>query len=117
MENLMTFGDSYTNETRLQYFFQHGHAPPLGSTTPKSNQTSGGGKTWGRVVAAGTGAQYHDYAVGGAMRSDAITSHYLDPIHGPFSSIHDYEIPTFKADLAYQRLFPNRRADNKIYTL
>lgn len=117
MENLVTFGDSYTDETRLQYFFQHGHAPPLGSMTPESNQTSGGGKAWGRVVADGTGARYYDYAVGGAMCSDAITSHYLDSIHGPFPSIHDYEIPTFKADLAYPKLFQNRRADNTIYTL
>lgn len=71
----------------------------------------------GRVVAESTGARYYDYAVGGAMCSDAITSHDLDSIHGPFPSIYDYEIPTFKADLAYPNLFPNRRADNTIYAL
>ncbi|KAK3182210.1 hypothetical protein K4F52_006579 [Lecanicillium sp. MT-2017a] len=117
MQNLITFGDSYTDESRLSYFFAHSEAPPLGQMTPESNQTSGGGKTWPRVVADLTGASLFDYAVGGAMCSNNITSHYFDQIQGPFPSVIDYEIPTFKADLAYPNLYPDRRTDNTVYSL
>lgn len=117
LEHLISFGDSYTDETRLSYFFQHSHAPPLGQMTPASNQTSGGGKAWGRVVADNTGAQYFDYAVGGAMCSNNITSHYFDQIHGPFPSVQDYELPTFEADLEFPNLYRHRRRDNTVYTL
>lgn len=117
MDNLVMFGDSYTDESRLAYFFQHSAPPPLGQMTPESNQTSGGGKVWGRVVADKTGARLYDYAVGGAMCSDNITSHWMEQIHGPFPSVLDYEVPTFEADLAYKDLYPDRTSSNTVYTL
>lgn len=117
MENLIAFGDSYTDESRLGYFFANNKAPPPGEMTPESNQTSGGGKTWGRVVADSTGAKLYDYAVGGAMCSNNITSHYLNNAVGVFPSVLDYEIPAFKTDLGYPKLYPNRRCDNTVYAL
>lgn len=111
------FGDSYTDESRLAYFFANSKAPPLGQMTAESNQTSGGGKVWGRVIADTTGARLYDYAVGGAMCSNNVTSHWMEQIKGPFPSVLDYEIPTFKADLAYKDLYPDRKCSNTVYSL
>lgn len=117
MKNLVTFGDSYTDESRLGYFMNHGHGPPPGELTPESNQTSGGGYSWGRVAANNTGAKYYDYAVAGAMCANNITSHYFDLIKSLMPSILDYEIPTFEADLAFPKLYPDRHPDNTVYAV
>ncbi|KND93313.1 Thermolabile hemolysin [Tolypocladium ophioglossoides CBS 100239] len=117
MQNLVTFGDSYTDEGRLDYFNSHGKAPPVGSMLPASNMTFSGGYAWGRLVANATGARYYDYAVGGAMCSNDIISRRLDAINGPFPSVLEYEIPTYKEDLSYASLYPDRRADNTVYVL
>ncbi|KAJ6779795.1 hypothetical protein PWT90_01487 [Aphanocladium album] len=116
-ENFVTFGDSYTDESRLGYFWSHGHGPPPGELTPPSNQTSVGGYSWGRVVANLTGAKYYDYAVAGAMCANNVTSHWFDPIKGPMPSILDYEVPAFEADLAFPKLYPDRHADNTVYAV
>lgn len=117
MENLITFGDSYTDESRLTYFIDHGHGPPAGELTPASNKTFSGGYAWGRVVANMTGAQYYDYAVAGAMCADNITSHWFDPIKATQPSMLDYEMPAFEADLAFHKLYPNRHPDNTVYAV
>ncbi|POR34892.1 Thermolabile hemolysin [Tolypocladium paradoxum] len=117
MKNLVTFGDSYTDEGRLDYFNSHRKAPPVGSMLPPSNMTFSGGNAWGRLVANTTGARYYDYAVGGAMCSNDIISRRLAATNGPFPSVLEYEIPTYKEDLSYGSLYPNRRADNTVYVL
>lgn len=117
MENLVTFGDSYTDEGRLNYFFQYHKAPPIGEMLPPSNSTSSGGSIWGRFVAKTTGANFYDYAVGGAQCTNNIDSRNLDVINGPFPSVLEYEIPVFEQDIHYPKLYPNRRADNTIYAL
>lgn len=78
MDNLVMFGDSYTDESREFYFLKHSKPPPLGQVAPESTQTSGGGKAWGRVVVNRTGAPLYDYAIGGAIYSDTITSHWME---------------------------------------
>ena len=118
LENLVTFGDSYTDEGRLNYFFNHnGTAPPVGALLPASSSTASGGKAWGRFVAEKTGAKYYNYAVGGATCSNQIISRYVSGIHQPFPSVLDYEIPTFKTDVTFKDLYPNRNADNTAYAL
>ncbi|KAK2589385.1 hypothetical protein QQS21_012939 [Conoideocrella luteorostrata] len=117
LENLVSFGDSYTDEGRFDYFVQHRQAPPLGQMLPPSNSTYSGGYAWGRFVANATGAKYYNYAVGGAQCSNNIDSRNLDVVNGPFPSVLEYEIPTFEQDLHYADLYPDRRADNTIYTL
>lgn len=117
LENLITFGDSYTDEGRLVYMFDHHTFPPQGEMLPISNQTSSGGYCWPRYVANETGATLYDYAVGGAMCSNEIISRRLDAINGSFPSLMEYEVPTFKTDLSYPKLYPNRRHDNTVYSL
>ncbi|KAH6714778.1 carbohydrate esterase family 16 protein [Leptodontidium sp. MPI-SDFR-AT-0119] len=66
-DNLVTFGDSYTDESRLGYFISHnGTTPPAGLLLPKSTSTAGGGITWGRWVSNYTSAKLYNYAVSGA---------------------------------------------------
>lgn len=35
MQSLVTFGDSYTDESRLVYFIEHQEAPPVGWRAPE----------------------------------------------------------------------------------
>lgn len=47
--SLVTFGDSYTDESGLGYLIGHnGTAPPAGTLLPESFSTPGGGRTWDR---------------------------------------------------------------------
>ena len=82
--NLVTFGDSYTDENRLSYFgMNNGSAPPPGTFLPESFSTPGGGRTWPRYVIQYTGQTVdgmwdpsmtlYNYAVSGAVCSNDIT--------------------------------------------
>ncbi|TWU78149.1 hypothetical protein ED733_007526 [Metarhizium rileyi] len=117
MENLVTFGDSYTDEGRLNYFLQHHKAPPVGELLPPDNNTSSGGYAWGRFVAKATGANYYNYAVAGAQCTNNVDSRNLGAINGPFPSVLEYEIPVFEQDIHSSKLYPNRRSDNTVYAL
>lgn len=117
-ENLVAFGDSYTDEGRLSYFINNnGTAPPAGTLLPPSNSTASGGYAWGRIAANSTGANYYGYAVSGATCSNKIISRDFAAIKQPFPSVLDYEIPAYKADTAFETLYPNRKADNTVYAL
>ncbi|KIN00045.1 carbohydrate esterase family 16 protein [Oidiodendron maius Zn] len=109
-DNLVTFGDSYTDENRLLYWLSHnGTYPPPGLLLPPSNATAGGGVTWARFVSDNTGAELFNYAVSGAF--------------GPFPDVV-YETESFIADVKYinktthtNTLYKNRRADNTVYSM
>ncbi|TQN69565.1 Acetylesterase [Colletotrichum shisoi] len=118
LENLVTFGDSYTDEGRLGYFINNnGSAPPPGTLLPPSNSTASGGYAWGRFVANSTGANYYNYAVSGATCSSEIISRDFAAIRQPFPSVLEYEIPAYRADAAFEALYPNRAANNTVYAL
>ncbi|KAG6019836.1 hypothetical protein E4U41_003062 [Claviceps citrina] len=117
MENLVTFGDSYTDEGRYDYFVRNHQAPPLGAMLPPSNNTASGGAAWGRFVANSTGASYYNYAVSGAQCTNNIDSRDLDVINAPFPSVLEYQIPAFEQDVRHQDLYPSRRADNTVYAV
>lgn len=84
-DSLITFGDSYTDENRLNYFASHnGSAPPPGTYLPEGQNTASGGKTWPRFVVQYTGhdtangswepqLDLYDYAVSGAVCSNNIS--------------------------------------------
>ena len=117
MNNLVTFGDSFTDEGRLDYFLSHHKAPPEGAMLPPNNKTYSGGYSWARLVANTTGARLYNYAVGGAMCSNDIISRKLPDSDSPFPSVMEYEVPTYKKDLSLRSLYPDRRADNTVYVL
>ncbi|PNY26135.1 Acetyl esterase [Tolypocladium capitatum] len=117
MENLVTFGDSYTDEGRLNYFLKYHKLPPIGQMLPPSNNTSSGGATWGRYVANAAGATLYDYAVIGAMCTSKTDSRYVDAIQAPYPSVLEYEILVFEQDIGFSDLYPDRRPDNTVYAL
>jgi phospholipase/lecithinase/hemolysin len=117
-DNFVTFGDSYTDNGRLGYYISHhGQAPPPGGYQDVSNVTASGGLAWGQYVAQYTGANYRDYAVSGATCSNEIISRYLSAINEPFPSVMDDEIPSYKADIAFKSMYPDRTALNTVYAL
>ncbi|KAG9779517.1 hypothetical protein KCU88_g4006, partial [Aureobasidium melanogenum] len=102
-DSLITFGDSYTDESRLGWFINHnGSAPAAGTLLPESNSTAGGGRTWPRVQS------------------------WFSSINAPFPSVLDYEIPAFRADLSATRInstppepyfTPSLSASSAVYAL
>ncbi|KAF8448257.1 GDSL lipase/esterase [Kalaharituber pfeilii] len=99
IETLVAFGDSYTDESRLGYFGEHGGSPPpVGWEAPASNNTASGGKCWARFVSEMAGVKLYNYAVSGAVCSNDLTPRIWDTIKAPFPSITDYEMPAFKAE-------------------
>lgn len=87
-QSLITFGDSYTDESRLGYFISHdGSAPLPGTLLPESFATAGGGRGWARYVVQYTGSTVngqwdpqmtlYDYAVSGAVCSNQITPRFV----------------------------------------
>lgn len=50
-KNLVVFGDSYTDESRLDYFTAHNNTPPpVGLLLPQSLDASDGGRVWPRCM-------------------------------------------------------------------
>jgi phospholipase/lecithinase/hemolysin len=63
VENVVAFGDSYTDEYGLySYFAYDGATPPPATNTTGNNVTSTVGWAWGHVATQLLGAQYYDYA-------------------------------------------------------
>ncbi|CAK7267149.1 hypothetical protein SEPCBS57363_002448 [Sporothrix epigloea] len=120
-ENLVSFGDSYTDDGRLAYYVAHkANGPPAGVLPPQSSVTSSGGLTWAQLVQRGVpGLGLYDYASSGAVCSNEIVSRYLSSINNSYPSVIDNEVPWFKADLAAGNLtlYKNRTAENTVYSL
>ncbi|WAO90161.1 Gdsl lipase acylhydrolase family protein [Fusarium falciforme] len=115
-ENLLTFGDSLTDDTCGPYFLKHNQLPPPGVVLPVETSASGG-HAWGRIAANTVGANYVNYAVQGATCDAEIVQRRFDLMDMLSPSIMHYEPPAFKADLKFTNVFPNRQPDNTAYTL
>ncbi|KAK7974378.1 hypothetical protein PG989_016226 [Apiospora arundinis] len=125
VENVVVFGDSYTDSGRLSaYIANNGSAPPPATDTSASNFTASGGYSWGHFATQQLGAKFYDYAVSGAFCSNKIFERYLAPINRSFPSVLEDELPSFVEDVAYvnattgtNTFYSNRKADNTVYTL
>lgn len=63
VQNLVLFGDSYTDEGRLAWFMDHdGKAPPPGTIIPPSNKTASGGYAWPHFASQALNATAFNYA-------------------------------------------------------
>lgn len=114
---LVTFGDSYTDDGRLTWYFDHDdQPPPAGTIQPQENVSASGGLAWGQFVQRDTGATYLDYAVSGATCSNEIIQRYLSSLNGPFPSVVDDELPSFVADYNTS-LYANSTPANTVYAL
>lgn len=117
-QNLVTFGDSYTDNGRLAYYINNnGTPPPAGTLQQQSNVTATGGYAWGQLVEQSAGVAYFDYAISGATCSNKIISRYFPTIRKPFPSVVDDELPSFLADVEAKTLYLNRTAENTVYAL
>ncbi|PSR82358.1 carbohydrate esterase family 16 protein [Coniella lustricola] len=115
---LVTFGDSYTDDGRFSWYYDHDdQPPPAGVMPPQESVSASGGLAWGQYVQRDTGAVYYDYAVSGATCSNEIISRYLSSLGGPFPSVVDDEIPSFVADVRSNTLYANTTASNTVYAL
>ncbi|KAM3438568.1 hypothetical protein NHJ13734_004128 [Beauveria thailandica] len=117
MDNLVTFGDSYTDESRAIYLAEYGHVPPAGLLMPPNNRTADGGIAWGRMVANMTGASYYNYAVAGSTCSEKVATQPARIIPGQIPTLLEYEVPAFEADLAVASFYPNRQPNNTVYAM
>ncbi len=120
LENLVVFGDSYSDNGRLSYYIQNkGKAPPPGVYQTVTNVTASGGLTWGQYVQQLVpGLKLVDYAISGATCSNAIVQRYFSAINRSFPAILDDEIPSFQADIVGPHtLFENRNANNTVYAM
>lgn len=117
LENLVGFGDSYSEEGRLEYFLKNHRPPPVGIMMPPSKKTYSGGYAWGRLVARKTGARYYNYAVSGAMCSNSIVARRLEATGGPYPSVLEYEMETYRQEIGNRSLYPDRRPENTLYAL
>lgn len=104
--SLVSFGDSYTDDSRLGYFGSHnGSAPPVGWVNPANYHAADGGRPWPQYVAQYSGANVYNYAVSGAVCSNQITPRTWSTINAPFPDVDGYEVPAYLADSKYA--YPN----------
>ncbi|KAI1353985.1 carbohydrate esterase family 16 protein [Xylaria sp. FL0043] len=124
VENLIIFGDSYTDEGRLNLFIASGGVPPPpGTVIPHSNVTAAGSYTWPYYASQKLGAATYNYAISGAVCSNEIIYRYFEQVNGPFPSVIDYQIEAWKADVKYASTASNttflkgRTPENSAYAL
>lgn len=118
LENLVTFGDSWTDSGRIDSFIKaQGIPPPAGTLVPDNKRTASGGWAWGQFVAKSMKAKHFNYACSGATVSNGIVQRYFDLIRQPYPSVLDYQVPAYMSDLASGTLYDNRSPDNTLYTI
>ncbi|EFZ02162.1 GDSL-like lipase/acylhydrolase family protein [Metarhizium robertsii] len=117
-ENLVVFGDSYSDEARFAYIKQNGKLPPAGQMLPEADSPFSNGRIWGRLVAKDTGATLYDYAVGGAMctHTNFDQRTFNETTNIPYPAVLEYELPLFDTDKKLG-LYKNLNPDNTVYTL
>ncbi|KAL4901560.1 hypothetical protein BDW74DRAFT_181571 [Aspergillus multicolor] len=127
LKNLVTFGDSYTDEGRLTYMFANNLTlPPAGTLLPPSNTTASGGLTWPRIVSNKSGLKSLNYAISSSSCSPDIVkrsaadfgSDFAADIPLEFPTIFEDQLPYYLADLRYPELYVDgRNAENTVYTV
>jgi phospholipase/lecithinase/hemolysin len=121
-KTLVTFGDSYTDENRLNYFGSHnGSAPPIGWDQPVGLATASGGLSWARYASIYSQATLYNYAVSGAVCSNQITPRTFSNINAFFPDIAGYEVPTYITESKYVRpngtKFFTGKPDSTVYAI
>ncbi|CZT19571.1 related to GDSL lipase/acylhydrolase family protein [Ramularia collo-cygni] len=101
-----SFGDSYTDDSRLSYFINNnGSAPPVGWVNPANYNSASGGRQWPQYVKQYSGlTDLYNYAVAGAVCSNNLIKRTVQVANGGlilFPDVENYEIPAFIADSQY----------------
>ncbi|PNS16309.1 hypothetical protein CAC42_6416 [Sphaceloma murrayae] len=122
-KSLVSFGDSYTDDSRLGYFINNnGAAPPVGWVNPPNYNSASGGRPWPQYVHQYSGLRIYNYAVSGAVCSNNISPRFFSAINANFPDIESYELPAFLADKAYtdpstKRPFLDIPASKTVYSI
>ncbi|KAI9374599.1 hypothetical protein BJX61DRAFT_532241 [Aspergillus egyptiacus] len=122
-KSLVTFGNSYTDEGRVEYFLNHnGDSPPVGWDQPVGrNSPWTGGYVWPHFASIPGNLTRYNYAVAGAMCSNNITQRYYAPIGALYPSVLEYEIPAYVADSKYVtpsgKKFMEAAPDETVYAI
>jgi len=104
IKTLVTFGDSYTDQSRLGHWYTNQSAPPphYQELYPPLSSAADGGATWVRYAEIYGGIKSQNYAVSGAACSNKLTGR---PGVGPpayteaeFPSVQEYEIGALLTD-------------------
>ncbi|KAL4946037.1 hypothetical protein BDV06DRAFT_168252 [Aspergillus oleicola] len=117
------FGNSYTDDSRFQYWADHnGTLPPVAWEQPANNESASGGYNWGYFAAEIANLTRFNYAVSGAVCSNHITPRIYDPIGEPWPSVLEYEIPAYIADSKYidpesGKKFMDIKQDETVYAM
>ncbi|KAH7011030.1 acetyl esterase [Ilyonectria destructans] len=90
LDNLVTFGDSWTDSGRIDSFIKAQGIPPPGQFVAKSMKV-----------------KYFNYACSGATVSNDIQ----------YPSVLDYQVPAYMSDPASTTLYDKRSPDNTLYTI
>ncbi|USW54667.1 Putative GDSL lipase/esterase, SGNH hydrolase superfamily [Septoria linicola] len=119
--SLVTFGDSYTDDSRAGYFAENnGTAPPVGYDNPVNYNSASGGRAWPQYVKQYSGINLYNYAVSGAVCSNTITPRNFYPTF-LFPSVEEYEVPAFEADSKYIKpdgtKFMYNPSDETVYSI
>ncbi|EME38434.1 carbohydrate esterase family 16 protein [Dothistroma septosporum NZE10] len=97
LTTLVAFGDSYTDDSRLNYFSSHnGSAPPVGWTDEANYASASGGRPWPQYVKQYAGVNLYNYAVSGAVCSNNVTPRTFTTYD--FPAVEQYEVPAYIAD-------------------
>ncbi|KAK4629221.1 Acetylesterase [Fulvia fulva] len=103
LTTLVAFGDSYTDDNRLEYFGSHnGSAPPVGWVNEAKYASASGGRPWPQYVkqySGRTGANLYNYAVSGTVCSNNVTPRTFTTYD--FPAVEQYEVPAYIADSEY----------------
>jgi len=104
IKHLVTFGDSYTDQSRLSFFFGNNSFPPkhYQEVYPPGAEAADGGASWVRYAKIYGNVKSFNYATSGAACSNFLTGRPgLGPPAYPeanFPSVIEYEIPAFVQD-------------------
>ncbi|ODQ56248.1 GDSL lipase/acylhydrolase family protein [Saitoella complicata NRRL Y-17804] len=101
--NLVTFGDSYTDQSRLTAFYTNGSIPAhYQEVYPPGAYAANGGSTWVKYAEEFGGLETWNYAVSGASCSNLLTPRHdlgaPKATSGVFPSVSEYEISAFLTD-------------------
>ncbi|KAL2851123.1 hypothetical protein BJY01DRAFT_245063 [Aspergillus pseudoustus] len=127
LTNIVSFGDSYTDEDRWNYYLAHNRTwPPAGALLPESTATASGGFVWPRFIAQKTGLRSLNYAISGSTCSHEVVHRDTASFGAPpefqltFAAVRETQIPAFLADLHFEKeLYAGgaRTPENTVYTL
>ncbi|KAF2858152.1 carbohydrate esterase family 16 protein [Piedraia hortae CBS 480.64] len=116
LTNLVSFGDSFTDDSRLSYFSLHRTLPPPRWRTPANYSAADGGRSWVQYVKQYTGCSLHNYAIGGSVCSIQITPIWYNKTMTYFDLEHD-QLPMCVSEANTTKPYLTTPPSSTVYTI